>query len=261
MIPTFTPTMLATFERCPHQYEQKYVQKNKVAEPFNSALACGNAAHSVLAGVLEVYRRTGGLPIDLRERVERELPRLQYLVDAAWQTDVEQVVGWVKWALGSLDETAKVLLVERWLEYLYPGNGDCPPFRLRHRIDLGLQHADGTIEHLDWKTGTRTEVDALQNVAARIVFRHAFPDRSRVLSSTAFLTSAVMQTDELTREQVKAEWDRLKRLVADVRTERDWLPFSNALCPWCPYYQRGCALYRSPDGGSDTTTIWLEGAA
>jgi RecB family exonuclease len=253
--------MLATFERCPHQYDRKYVQKNKVAEPFSPALACGNAAHTVLASVLEVYRRTGGIPIDLRERVERELPRMQYLVDAAWLTDVEQVLGWVKWALGSLDETAKVLMVERWLEYTYPGNGDCPPFRLRHRIDLGLQHPDGTIEHRDWKTGKRTEVDTLQNVAARIVFRQALPEPSRVLSSTAFLTSSVMQTDELTREEVKTEWNHLKRLVAGIKTEREWLPLSNALCPWCPYYQRGCALYRSSDEGSASTTIWLEGAA
>jgi hypothetical protein len=186
---------------------------------------------------------------------------MHYVVDATWRTDVEQVLSWVKWALGSLDETASVLMVERWLEYLYPGNGDCPPFRLRHRIDLGLQHADGTIEHLDWKTGNRTEVDALQNAAARIVFRQAFPEPARVLSSTAFLTSAVIQTDELTREQVQAEWSHLKRLVTEIMAEQDWHPQSNALCPWCPYYQRGCALYHAPNAGVDSVTMWLEGVA
>jgi hypothetical protein len=258
-VPTFTPTMLATFERCPHQYFQKYVQKVKVTEPFSTDLTCANAAHAVLAGVLEIYRTTGGLPIHLRERVGAALPDASYQDGALRASDLERVLTWVKWGLSSIEETANVLIVERWLEYVFPGNGDCPPFRLRHRIDLGLRHSDGTIEHRDWKTGKRTNVDTLQNVAARIVFRQAFPESSRVLSSTAFLTRAVIQTDELTREQVRTEWNRLKRLVTVIMTEREWTPISNALCPWCQYYRRGCVLYRSPDATSDTTTAWLEG--
>jgi hypothetical protein len=52
----------------------------------------------------------------------------------------------------------------------------------------------------------------------------------------------------------------MKRLVTAIQAERNWLPLSNALCPWCPYYQQGCSLYRSPGEGTDTMTDWLEGA-
>ena len=261
MIPTFTPAMLALFERCPQQYFLKYVQKRRVPEAFSSDLACGNAAHTVLHDVLEVYRRTGGYPINLRERVEDALPSDPYPDGTAWATDVERVLKWVKGALTSIDETARVIAVERWLEYAFPGNAECPPFRLRHRVDLILEHADGVLEHRDWKCGKRAEVDALQNATARIVVRQAFPDHPCILSSTVFLSHGIVQIDELTREQVSAEWQRLKRLATQSMGERDWLPVSNALCPWCPYYQRGCALYGSPDGRRDKTTDWLEGAA
>jgi hypothetical protein len=261
MIPTFTPAMLATFERCPHQYLRKYVEKTGSTQAIGHDLACGTAAHTVLHGVLDTYRRTGGYPINLRERVEYALLGSRYPDGGPWSTDVERVVAWVKAALGGIDETARVTQVERWMEYRYPGCADCPPFLLRHRIDLVLEHQDGTLEHRDWKTGTRVEVDELQNVAARIVVRQAFPEHPRILSSTAFVAHEVVQIDELTPEQVRSGWQRIKQLAAGIAAEREWLPVSNALCPWCPFYQRGCSLYGSADSGPGATTAWLEGAA
>jgi hypothetical protein len=260
-IRTVTPTMLSTFERCPHQFHLRYVEKTTSPQSFSPDLACANAAHAVLHGVFDVYRRTGGYPINLRERVEDALPSAPYLDGAFWAMDVERVLGWVKWALGSIDETARVVLVERWLEYAFPGNEDWSPFRLRHRIDIVFEHADGTLEHRDWKSGKRAEVDALQTVAARILVRQAFPDHQRILSSTGFLALRLMQIDELTREQVSTEWQRMKRLTTQITKERDWHPVSNPLCPWCPFYQRGCSLYGASDGKPDGTTAWLEGAA
>ena len=102
---------------------------------------------------------------------------------------------------------------------------------------------------------------SLQHIAARIVVRHAFPDHPGILSSTVFLTHGVVQIDDLTREQVSAEWQRMKQIAKQIMTEQQWLPVSNALCPWCPFYNRGCALYPAPDSGPDTTTDWLERAA
>jgi hypothetical protein len=82
------------------------VQKRKVPETFSPDLACGNAAHTVLHGLLDVYRRTGGYSINLRERVEDALPCDLYVDGGAWATDVERVLRWVKGALSSIDETA-----------------------------------------------------------------------------------------------------------------------------------------------------------
>jgi hypothetical protein len=253
--------MLTTFERCPHQYHRQYVQKLKESSPFSFERSGGTIAHSVLQGALEVYRRTGGYPMNLRQRVEGALPSAPYLDRSIWAMDVDRVVSWVQWALSSIDETARVVSTERWLEYQFPGCSDCPPFTLRHRVDLVVEHADGTLEHRDWKCGKRIEVDAVQQVSARIVVRCAYPNHARILSSTAFLTRGVVQIDELTREEVREGWTRIKSLAAQAMAERDWLPISNALCPWCPLYQRGCPLYEAPVDGPDVTTSWLEGAA
>ena len=259
-ISTFTPSMLAAFERCPHQYFLRYVQKLRPPEPFNPAFARGNAAHEVLRQSFEHYRRLRAFPIDLRGRVEAQLPRPPYADERAWAADVEKVLGWVRWALAAFDGSARVLAAERWFEYRFPGNAGCAPFRLRHRVDLALEHEDGSVEHLDWKGGDGYRVDALQNVAARIVVGRAFPDRPRIRSSTAFLANEAARTDELTYDEVKADWGRIKELAGAIMAERDWLPVSNPLCPWCPFYGQGCPIY--PAGEEpDAMTGWLEESA
>ena len=254
-IPALTPTKLATYERCPRQYRHKYLDKWYAPQPFNRDLACGTAAHAVLHGVMDVYRRTGGYPIDLRERVEDALPTRRSADSADWATDVGRVLAWVKPALASIDESARVVGVERWLELRFPGNDECGPFLLRHCVDLILEHPDGTVEHRDWKTGKRAEVDALQTLVARMVVGHAYrrasPTPPRILSSTAFLEHGLVQVDELPRAALLAEWRRIVRSASRIMTEQDWHPRSNALCPWCPLYQNGCELYGAPDAATD----------
>jgi hypothetical protein len=261
LIPTFTPGMLDAYGRCPLQFRRKYVEKRMPPQDFSRDLACGIAAHEALQWALGIFGRTGGYPIDIRQRVEDALPAAAYADAADYAADVEKIICWVKSGLGGIDETARVLQVERWMEFRFPGCADCPPFLLRHRVDLVMEHEDGALEHRDWKTGARAEVDQMQNVAARIVVKTAFPDRDRILSSTAFLARDIVQIDDLTRDEVCAVWGRMKQLVAAAMAETEWLPTSNALCPWCPLYQNGCPLYPTAASGADGTTDWLEGAA
>ena len=170
------------------------------------------------------------------------------------------MTGWVATALSGIPNGARVAQVERWLEYRFPGCSDCPSFLLRHKVDLVLEHEDGTLEHRDWKTRSASRW-TLQNVAARIVVRTAFQKHPRILSSTAFLAHGIVQIDEISKDEVLGVWARMKRLAAQTMAEQDWLPISNALCPWCPLYQKGCPLYEAAGSGTDVTTSWLEGAA
>jgi hypothetical protein len=259
-IPTFTPTMLATFERCPLLYRRRYIAKDLPPDGFSRELVRGNALHNVLAPLFDHFRRHQSFPLNLRDRVAAQLPREGYAEQAAWASDVDQVLAWVKWALRAFDGTPQVVAVERYCEYEFPGNGSCQRFRLRHKVDLVLRRADATIEHLDWKTGTSHRIEALHNAAARIVVGRAFPDRSRILSTTAFVVNEAVRTDELTYEEVKVGWERIKGLVQGILAEAEWLPVSTALCPWCPLYGRGCPLYPTDDV-PDAMTQWLEGAA
>src|SRR4051812_40190309 len=105
--------MLSTFERCPLQYRHKYVSKIKGVEPCGIDLICGNAAHVVLQGILDVYRRTGSHPDGLVERIENALTSSRYPQDGPWSTDVERVATWVEIALSGIPGTARVAQVER----------------------------------------------------------------------------------------------------------------------------------------------------
>ncbi len=263
-IPTFTPTMLNTADRCLHQYRRKYIDRVRSDEGFSPVLVQGNAVHAVLSQVFEHYRidrrERHTFPINLLERVHRALPRDQYPSEEAWTFDVERTLAQVKWVLMAFDGSCEVVAVERTFEYSFPGNRTAPAFRLRATVDLVLRHDDGTIEHLDFKTGNSLRVDPIQNTVCRIVVGQAFHDVPRILSSTAFLQSEATRSDELTREDVKTIWTKVKELATTILTEQEWLPTSNPLCPWCPLYQRGCALYPSEEG-PDATTDWLEGAA
>ncbi len=259
-IPTFTPTMLATYERCRLLYQRRYVDRNLPPEPFNPTFARGNAAHRVLEGAYRHYQRHQTLPVDLQARVEAQLPLVHYPDKAAWEGDVSTVLDWVKWDLLAFDGTARVAAVERTFEYAFPGNGDCGPWRLRHIPDLVLEHADGTIEHLDRKTGNGYHVDELQRVAARIVVGQAVTERPRVLSSTTFLVHQAVRTEELSYEAVKTGWERMKTLAVGILAGEAGIPTENPLCPWCPLYQAGCPLFPA-EAGPDVMTDWLEGAA
>ena len=118
------------------------------------------------------------------------------------------------------------------------------PFLARRspRIDLVLQHEDASLEHVDWKTGSRAWVDEIQNATGRIVVGRAFQE-ARIRSTTHFLGSTATRSRALEQEEVVAVWREIKELVAAIETEQTWTPTPNPLCAHCPFQRNGCALY------------------
>ncbi len=259
-LPVFTPTQLTTYRQCPEKYHAKYIERRRVQEPFNPALARGNAAHTVLAECFEEYRRRKAFPIDLRARIDAQLPRLPYPDDRARDTDLDMVLQQVQFALCEFDGRARVLAIEGTYDFPYRGDPDCPPFILRAKVDRVLYHDDAGLEHSDYKTGARAEVDAIQNVASRIIVRHNFVDEyAYIRSSTVFLALHATRSEELTRAQVQETWREVKQLVNAILTGADWRPIRSPLCTWCPFFGNGCSLDPA-EGEGDETADWLGGA-
>lgn len=260
-LPVFYPSHLNLYRQCPEKYFHKYVERRRVQEPFSPALAKGIVAHAILAACFDEYRCQRSLPTDLRARIAAQLPRLPYPDGHAWNLDVEAVLGHVQFALMEFEGTARVLATEGTYDYPYRGGSDCPPFILRVKVDRVLYHDDAGLEHSDYKTGARQEVDPIQNVASRIVVRHNFHDEyAYIRSSTLFLASRSTRSEELTREQVQETWREIKQIVNAILAVKAWPPKRSTLCEWCPFYGNGCSL-DPVEGEGDAMAEWLDGAA
>lgn len=255
-MPAFTPTKLSTYRRCPAAYASRYIERTSASSEPNPTLARAIGAHSVIAHALTEYQRQKTFPVHLRDLVAAQLPAKDYVDANHCESDIDLTLSWVHRALSHFDGTHSIVAVERTFEYVYPGCDEWPKFVLRSTVDLVLEHPDGTIEHIDWKTGSSTWYDAIQTVSSRIVVGAVNPDR-KIRSTTIYLGSGTSRSAELTHSDILETWGEIKALVRSILRDDGWLPQSNPLCPFCPSYFNGCSLYPGATE-SDSMTDWLE---
>lgn len=261
-LPRLTPSRLATIDRCRLEHHAKYVLGQWGDERFAPALARHNVTHAALRQVLDLVRRQRPLPDDLLPLVEAEQrrPRHRYPDESTREADAETILAWVGRGIAWIAGAAKVLGVEQDYEYRYPGSADCQGFVLAARVDLVREHGDGTVEVVDWKTGS-VSLNLLQVVSGRIVVGHAYPRRP--IRNTVVYLAADRDHDYsaiLTDAEVRAGRREIKDLSRAVWAEEEPSPTAHAFCPSCPLYRRGCPLRPSVEE-LDPTTEWLEGAA
>jgi hypothetical protein len=238
---TYWPTNLQTFKRCPRDYYLRYVERHKVTREFDPLMTRGQVTHNLLAQAFDSWKRLGTFPDNLRQRAAGRLPHDKYDSDAQYAYELDLVLDLVDRALNWFDRSATVIATEKTYEYAYAGSRDAPPFSLKTRIDLVLQHDDASLEHVDWKTGSRAWVDEIQNVTGRIVVGRAFQE-PRVRSTTYFLGGTTSKSRALDQEGVHTVWKEIKDLVAAIETEESWSPIPNQLCNHCPFKRNGCPL-------------------
>jgi len=255
-VPAFTPTKLSTYRRCPAAYASRYIERTSTPSEPNPTLARAIGAHSVIAHALTEYLRQETFPVHLRDLVAAQLPAKDYIDANHRESDIDLTLSWVHRALRHFDGTHSIVAVERTFEYVYRGSEEWPEFALRSTVDLVLEHRDGMIEHIDWKTGSSTWYDAVQTVSSRIVVGAVYPDR-KICSTTVYLGSGTSRSAVLTRPDILETWGEIKALVRSILHDDNWRPQSNPLCPFCPSYFHGCSLYPGAVE-SDSMTDWLE---
>jgi hypothetical protein len=230
------------FKRCPQAYYHRYVDRHPVTHAFDPLLTRGQVTHNILAQAFDSQRRLGAFPENLRQRAEWRLQRRSYDSDGQFTYELDLVLDLVANALDWFDPAASIVAIEKSFEYAFAGSRAAPPFVLKTRIDLVLQHADASLEHVDWKTGSRAWVDEIQNATGRIVVGRAFQE-ARIRSTTHFLGSTATRSRSLEHDEVVAVWREIKELVAAIETEQTWSPTPNPLCTHCPFQRNGCPLY------------------
>ncbi len=273
--PILYPKHLNTYAQCPERYYHERIERRKVDQPPSLALVRGIAAHGVLSGIAteyEAFIRSHGVPAvpsDLVTRVERTLPRDAYPDADAWTRDVASLVKEIKHGVAYLDGDARVLATEVTYQYPHPGDGECPPFILAAKVDAVLvrQSQDNGIvlDVVDWKGGAGNKLDAVQELASRIVVQRNARRRlgiepAFIQNTTVFLGSGVQRSITIGYEEGRQRWAELKRLAAGILRTGDWPPTPSPLCEWCPFFGNGCSLDAGPDEIDDIDR-WLGGAA
>ncbi len=153
--------------------------------------------------------------------------------------------------------------MEVFHRWTFPGDALTPSFILGARADLILAGVDAEGQHyldvIDWKSGVGRGVDLLQEVALRIVTRHAFgSEPDYIINTTIFVEQersyAVVRDDATCRDV----WRQIKGLVGAIERDRLFPPQPNARCPYCPYFGNGYLLDQPEAAGMDKTARWLE---
>jgi hypothetical protein len=270
--PILYPKHLNLYAQCPERYFHERIERRNVQPPPSPAMARAIAAHKVLSEIVldyEAFFRAHGVPAvpsDLVNRIERALSHDPYPDTASWASDVNALVMEVKRGVSYLDGEARVLATEITFQYPYGGDAECPPFVLAAKVDALLHRLDAVgrpyLDIVDWKGGTGTKRDSIQELACRIVVQHNAGKRfglepAFIQNSTVHLGVAAHRSVVIEREEGRQRWSELKQLAAGIMLGGDWLPNPSPLCEWCPFFGNGCSL-GVQTSQPDTLTNWLD---
>jgi hypothetical protein len=243
------PSHLERFQQCRRRYHLQLGQRSPEA-PFSAPLAKGNVAHEVLKICGKEWQESVSMPADLRSLIAPRLSRTNYPSQTAWETDVAEVEGWVKYGLSYLDPYATVLGVEQFLHRTYHPDDGSPPMPLGVVIDMLLLRTDEKgnqfIEIIDYKTGKHLDASLFAPVISRFVLKRLIDVQlpgerfAPVVFTELYVNKRHVRTSEMTMERCLADWEEVKRTLAGIAAETTWDPTPSPLCEWCPFNGNGC---------------------
>jgi hypothetical protein len=272
--PILYPKHLNLFAQCPERYFHERVERRTTDQQRSLAMVRGIAAHDVMSGVANEYEAffqahgVPAVPSNLDLRVQRALPRDANPDADAWARDVNALTKQIKHGVAYLDGDARVLTTEATYHYPHPGDSACPPFILAAKVDLVLlrQSADGAtfIDVVDWKSGASSKLDAVQELANRVIVQHNARRRlgvepAFIQNTTMYFGTGAQRSIVIADEEGRQRWAALKQLAAGILRSVDWPPNPSPLCEWCPFFGNGCSLEERREE-PDAVRSWLEPA-
>jgi RecB family exonuclease len=237
---TFFPSQITTYRQCPERYFLQYIEKRRRPRPFSSELVKGGAAHRLIARAIPAYFQSSFIPADLTSQALAEVAATEYPPEerAYLEQDAIDVASWTQTALDMLPRDARALFVERKL-FATLGRG---PVQLGAQIDLVLEHDDGVIEHVDFKTGKLRE-DPVQELISRTVVGRRVQREATVRSTTLYVQHRHARSHELDRDECRADWLDIAEAIRAIRSTDTWPARPGPLCDYCPFKARDCSAW------------------
>ena len=258
--PRLYPSHLEKFQQCRRRYHLQFVERRPSHARVTPALTKGNVAHQVLKICTTEWQESASMPADLRALVAPRLPRDDYPSEVAWESDVAQVVAWIKYGLSYLDPYAEVLGVERFLDRTYFPEDGSGPIPLGVVIDLLLLRTDSNgkrfLEIVDYKTGRNLDGSVFTPVISRFVLKRLIETQlpgdgfAPVVFTELYVAKQHVRSSELTLERCLTDWEEVKRALAAIAAETTWAPSPSPLCEWCPFNGNGCDPMREEQSPS-----------
>lgn len=244
------PAGVNAYYRCPQKFFLRHIAKREVPHVFKAHLAFGGATHKVLAHQLSA-RMNGtdpGNPADLaRDYLTRESRRSpdQHAFVSKY---IEQVADHVDRGLRSIPDECQILAVERTFSHRLRTPGLEEDISLCARIDVVFRFPDGTVEHVDFKTGKQTS-DLFQNFISRVtVASELAVDRERLRTSNVATSTGAHVLVNSDPDANASVWTSIREVLEQVAVDQEWRARPEpAICGLCEYN----AICKYADLGTD----------
>ncbi|MBA3725121.1 MAG: PD-(D/E)XK nuclease family protein [Armatimonadetes bacterium] len=235
---TLSPSKITTYLACPVKYRWTYIDaRGKWFLRAKNYYSFGLSLHSAL----QRFHDSNDLGVTTTEETIASLEE-----------------NWVSAGYGSPEEAAEALaegreIVSQYLESAAVAGSEVPPlfvekqlsldmgdFTLVGRVDRVDELPDGTLEIIDYKSGSRfSEEELLQDVAMNsyhLLVRKLMPDR-RILLTIHMLRAGERITVEQTTEQLDQFAEDVKAIGIEIldREYHEIDPLPKALCNFCDF--------------------------
>ncbi len=253
-----SPTKLRTYLLCPAKYRLEYIDKlGRFYHRARAGYAFGHSLHRAL----DAFHNAGGTETVTAEDLTASLETVWV---AKGYTDTEQETAFREEGVRILQEYHAASVAARsaaaepeappppttlWTEKTLRMDLS-PEIALSGRIDRVDEHADGSLEIVDYKSGRDTvnneEVkDSLALSIYQILVKQKMPDR-RVFATLVALRTGARASAELD-ETERAEIAAACHDTGEEIRNRDWesvLPVVNDHCPYCDFLPHCSRFWR-----------------
>lgn len=259
--PTISPTKITTFLACPVKYRWTYLDgRGKMYLRAKSYYSFGTTLHRVL----ERFHDASDVGVDTTAEVAAAYE--ESWIDAGFSSAEEMSEAYHD-GLEMLERhvedhqkraiSGQVLFVERTLKL------DMGRFDLIGRIDRVDEHADGTLEIVDYKTGrdyvTKEEVAAdIAMGCYQLLLSETYPGR-RLLATIHALRTGKHASASLSQEELDSFREDVRTLGGRILDESDesydWTPRLKRLCQSCDFLP---LCRRHPDFAEELAMTTIE---
>ena len=246
MATVVSPKQLGAYHQCSLKHHLQFRRKLRGTFSVTPHLAEGNALHLVMKRWFRARSdwRAGADPAVVDRWVEEALVADHYEAPADHRLALRTVAGNAAWCLGQIPADVTVRWSERELQTDAVRVAD-RAVRFQSRVDLVVEHPDGEIEHIDFKSGGPQEDHWIQRGVERLVVGATHPvagDRRPTRTTTLYAGARQVDSQAYTAEAFRATRAELRDLTGRMLTDDAPEPVPSGRCAWCAFRDAGCPV-------------------